>query len=53
MLDTDKADGWANNVNNNNRQNPDLYAIVATVIALRNRDDRKYAVSPEGHVSRI
>ncbi|KAK2024427.1 hypothetical protein LX32DRAFT_697166 [Colletotrichum zoysiae] len=52
MLDANSgAYGWANNVKNNDRQNPDLYAIIGAVIELRNRDGKKYSVSAAGEVS--
>ena len=51
MLDDDAgAYGWANNIKNNNRENPDLFAIIGTVIELMNRDGQKYDVSKEGNV---
>lgn len=51
MLDAPNAYGWMNNVKNNNRENPDLYAIIGAVIELMNRDGQKYSVSAEGEVS--
>ncbi|KAK1999300.1 hypothetical protein LX36DRAFT_486357 [Colletotrichum falcatum] len=51
MLDDNEgAYGWANNVRNKNRRNPDLYAIIGTVLELLNRDGQKYSVSAEGEV---
>ncbi|KAF4827241.1 hypothetical protein CGCTS75_v008272 [Colletotrichum tropicale] len=51
MLDAPNAYGWMNNVKNNDRENPDLYAIIGAVIELMNRDGQKYSVSAEGEVS--
>ncbi|KAF4922338.1 hypothetical protein CGCVW01_v005339 [Colletotrichum viniferum] len=51
MLDAPNAYGWMNNVKNNNRENPDLYAIIGAVIELMNRDGQRYSVSAEGEVS--
>ncbi|KAI8295020.1 hypothetical protein K4K59_004841 [Colletotrichum sp. SAR11_240] len=51
MLDAPNAYGWMNNVKNNDRENPDLYAIIGAVIELMNRDGQKYSVSAEGVVS--
>lgn len=45
------AYAWANNMAKNNRENPDLLAIIGAVIELRNRDGKKYTVSPEGNVA--
>jgi len=53
MRDNDKAYGWANNVANNDRKNPELYAQIAAVIELRNRDGQKYTVSAEGNVATV
>lgn len=53
MLDAQNAYGWMNNVKNNDRENPDLYAIIGAVIELMSRDGQKYSVSAEGEVSPI
>ena len=49
--DVAEAYGWANNLGNKNRENPDFLAIIATVIHLLKKDGTKYKVSPEGAVS--
>jgi hypothetical protein len=38
MVDSDEAYGWVNNVKNQSRANPDLFAIIAAIIELLNRD---------------
>ncbi|KAF2220088.1 hypothetical protein BDZ85DRAFT_31718 [Elsinoe ampelina] len=48
-----QAYGWHNNVQNKDLRNPDLYAIIAAVLQLRNRDGQKYAVSEQGLVSKL
>ena len=54
MLDDGgEAYGWANNVKRNNRNNPDLFAIIGTVIELMNRDGQKFEVSKEGNVAKV
>ncbi|WDK20728.1 hypothetical protein CGRA01v4_12015 [Colletotrichum graminicola] len=54
MLDANEgAYGWANNVKNKNRENPDLYAIIGAVIELMHRDGQRYSVSAEGEIMPI
>ncbi|KAF2703710.1 hypothetical protein K504DRAFT_463174 [Pleomassaria siparia CBS 279.74] len=48
--DIGDAYGWVNNVNNQNYNNPDFLAIVATVIELLYRKGPKYKVSADGAV---
>lgn len=51
--DTSGAYGWSFNTLKNNRENPDLIAIIGAVIELRNRDGKKYTVSAEGAVTPV
>lgn len=54
MLDAEGvAYGWANNVAHNNRENPDLLALIAGVIQLRNQAGQQYTVSKEGNVAKV
>ncbi|SPO03137.1 uncharacterized protein DNG_05819 [Cephalotrichum gorgonifer] len=42
---------WANNIELQNRENPDLLAIIAVVIELLNREGSQYKISADGTVS--
>ncbi|KAJ5007681.1 hypothetical protein K4K48_011787 [Colletotrichum sp. SAR 10_66] len=48
--DMDLAYGWANNVKAKNRENPDLYSLIAAVIHLLYKEGTNYKVTAEGHV---
>lgn len=48
--DMDLAYGWANNVKAKNRENPDLYSLIAAVINLLYKEGTNYKVTAEGHV---
>jgi hypothetical protein len=52
MVDSDEAYGWVNNVKNQSRANPDLFAIIAAIIELLNRDGDKYKVDKDGVVTK-
>jgi hypothetical protein len=49
--DLKEAYGWAINLKNRNRENPDLMAIIAVIIQLLNLDGTKYKVAASGEVS--
>ena len=51
--DASGAYGWFVNTLKNNRDNPDLLAIIGSVIELQNRDGKKYTVSAEGAVTAV
>lgn len=51
--DTSGAYGWSVNTLKNNRENPDLLAIIGALIELRFRDGKKYTVSTEGAVAAV
>ena len=51
--DNPTAYGWAFNVAKNNRNNPDLLAIIGAIIELRYRDGIKYTISAEGNVAPV
>jgi hypothetical protein len=51
MRDSPNAYRWANNAKEKDLENPDLYAIIAVVIELLNREGQQYKVSAEGEVS--
>ncbi|KAF4928676.1 hypothetical protein CGCVW01_v001792 [Colletotrichum viniferum] len=48
--DMDLAYGWADNVKAKNRENPDLYSLIAAVIHLLYKEGTNYKVTAEGHV---
>jgi hypothetical protein len=50
--DQGAAYGWQNNVKNQDRANPELFAIIAMVIELLNRDGDKYKVDERGVVTK-
>jgi hypothetical protein len=52
MKDNSDPYAWANNVKDQDLTNPDLYAIIAAVIELLNRDGDKYKVAESGAVSK-
>ncbi|KAH8693475.1 hypothetical protein GQ44DRAFT_635012 [Phaeosphaeriaceae sp. PMI808] len=51
MKDDKDAYGWYNNVQNQNHQNPDYFAIIAAVIELYYRSPKNYKVDEKGVVA--
>jgi len=50
--DQGTAYGWVNNVKNQKLDNPDYFAIVATLIELLNREGKRYKIREDGTVSK-
>lgn len=44
--------GWASNVEQKDRENPDFLTIIAVVIELLSREGQKFKVAQSGEVSR-
>jgi hypothetical protein len=52
MIDPRDGYHWVNNVNQQDHENPDFFAIIATVIELLFRDGKTYRVDADGTVHR-